>query len=467
MIESGPEKLVRRQRGAFLAGPFGRIVARPWLDPVMLWTLRRQIFPTSRLWAAAIAADGDSDRFVAGIGRAPARLPARSRLERAVQRVAATDRAFRRADRAWLDAYFDIAPSHAALCEIEREWRRTSQARFAARRFVAPLVRSIRPPAVRFAIPGPDEVTVGYDPLHPPHVAAPTFDVRIEESRRISTSLGIEYWLRAASPLPGDMLWAHVYEPANVQNPPTAILCHGLGIETEMLNGVVDSTLCLLRQGIRVVHPSAPGHNRRCMPGWYGGEQLLATQPLGAIETLQATAVEFAMLIRWARAKSHGAPVALGGTSLGALTTQFMADRSRDWPSECQPDSLLLATSSALPGVLSYDSSLALAVALPAALAAKGWTREALARLAPLTDPVSPAPLPPERIFLLLGSRDTVTPYDAGMALARLWTLPASNVFLANRGHFSAAVGLLFDTGPYDALAKCLAGRLNEPAPTL
>jgi hypothetical protein len=433
----------------------------------MLWALRRQMFPTSRLWAAAIAADGDSDRFIAGVGRAPARLPARSRIERAVQHVAATDRAFRTADRAWLDAFFEVAPSHAALCGIESEWRRTSQARFAARRFMAPLVRSIRPPAVRFAIPGPDEVAARYDPMHPPRVAAPAPGVSIEESHRIATSLGTEYWLRAASPLPGDTLWAHVYEPADVRNPPTAILCHGLGIETEMLNGVVDSTLCLLRQGIRVVHPSAPGHNRRCARCWYGGEQMLATQPLGAIETLQATAVELAMLVRWARAASRGAPVALGGTSLGALTTQFMADRSRDWPSECRPDALLLATSSASAGMLSYDSSLALAVGLPEALAAKGWSRAALARLAPLTDPSGPAPVPPEQIILLLGSRDTVTPYDGGTALARLWALPAGNIFLADRGHFSAAVGLLFDSGPYDALGKCLAGRLNGPAPAL
>jgi hypothetical protein len=452
------KRLIRPRRGAFLAGPAGRILARPWFDPVMLWALRRQIFPTSRLWAAAIAADGDSDRFVEEIGRTPARMPSRSSLERAVQRVAATNREYTIADGAWLDGFFSgSTESPAALIGLEREWRRASQIRFTARRYVAPLVRSMRPPPVRFAIPSPAEVAERFDPARPEYLLAPDAEASVQESQRIVTNLGIEYWLRAASPLAGDTLWAHVFEPENADNPPTAILCHGLGIESEMLNGIVDSTLYLLRCGIRVVHPSAPGHNRRCKPGWYGGEELLATQPLGAIESLRTTAVEHGMLVRWARAASNGAPVALGGTSLGALTSQFMADRSRDWPSECRPDFLLLVTSSAMPGMLSYDSSLALAVGLPEALAPQGWSREALMRLTPLTDPMAPAPLPAARIFLVLGSRDTVTPYDGGTALVRLWNLPPANVFLAERGHFSAAISLLFDAGPYDALADGLS----------
>ncbi|MEX2299015.1 MAG: hypothetical protein WD715_16485 [Dongiaceae bacterium] len=458
MTVANSERLVRPQRGAFLGGPLGRIVARPWFDPVMLWTLRRQAFPGSRLWAAALAAEGDSDRFLAEIGRAPARMPSQSALQRAVQPIAAANSAFLAADRAWLEGFFGADTAQGRLIELERAWRHASHSRFASRRHVVPLVRSIRPPSVRFAIPGIGDVAARFDPAKPQHISPPAATMQPETSRRIATNFGTEYWLRAPSPLSGDTLWAHVYEPDNVENPPTAILCHGLGVETEMMNGVVDSTLCLLRRGIRVVHPSAPGHNRRCGPGWYGGEQMLATQPIGAIETLQATAVELGMLVRWARAASKGAPVALGGTSLGALTAQFMVDRSRDWPAECRPDFLLLATSSALTGMLSYDSSLAAAVGLPAALTAQGWTRDTLSRLASFTDPTGPAPLPPERIFMLLGSRDTVTPYDGGMALARLWDLPPANVFLADRGHFSAAIGLLFDAGPYDALADALCG---------
>jgi hypothetical protein len=41
--------------------------------------------------------------------------------------------------------------------------------------------------------------------------------------------------------------------------------------------------------------------------------------------------------------------------------------------------------------------------------------------------------------------------------------LPGRNVFRCKRGHFSAAIGLLFDRAPYDALAD----RLNAPARAL
>jgi hypothetical protein len=456
---TGP-RLQRPQRGAFLAGPLGHLIARPWFDRVALWSIRRQILPGSRLWAAATVSDGDVDRFVDAVGRAPVRMPSRAMLRRALAQIVAEDRAFCDVDRAWDEGFFgDTDVGEPALIDLERQWRRRSQIRAAGRRHVAPFVRRIRPPCVRYAIPSPADVAAQFDPGRPPNLAAPANGLEPTRSRAIRTSYGIEYWLTGASPIAGDALRAHVYEPAGIENPPTAILCHGLAMETEMLNGIVDSTLWLLSQGIRVVLPSAPDHNRRCKPGWYGGEALLATQPLGAIEHLQAMAYELAILVRWARARSAGAPVAVGGISLGALTAQFMADRTRDWPPECRPDALLLMTTSAMAGMLPMVSSLARALDLPAALESAGWDAPALARLSPLTDPQGPAPLDPANILMLVATHDTVTPADDGMVLARRWMLPADNVILRDRGHFSAAIGLLFDRAPYMALTARLNAR--------
>ncbi len=442
-----------------LTGPLGRAIARPWFDPVALFAIGVQGFPASRLWAAASVADGNIDRFVAEIGRAPRRLPPRGMMRRALDRIVADRRDYETADRAWLDGFFGpIDEPEEHLIELERNWRRASDARYTGRRHVAPLAWYIRPPRVRYRIPSVATAMERYGPTTPLTMQPPANPAMPQESRAILTNFGLEYWLRMASPVEGDTLWAHVYEPEGVRNPPTAIMCHGLGMEFEMLGGVVDSSLYLLQHGFRVVHPSAPGHNRRCKPGWYGGEELLATQPLGSIELLRAATIELAQLIRWANAKSPGAPVVLGGTSLGALTAQFVADRTRHWPSAFRPDGLLLATTSGQTGGLATDSSLARTVGLPAALEAAGWHARALKHCALFTDPQGPAPMDPRRIVMVVADRDTVTPAEDGMVLARRWMLPGRNVIRRNRGHFSAAIGMLFDRAPYDALID----RLNE-----
>ena len=461
---SNRPRLQRPQAGSLLTGPLGRVIARPWFDPVALFAIGVQGFPASRLWAAASVADGDIDRFVDAIGRAPRRMPPRAMTVRALRRIADNQRAYAAADAAWIDGFFgSVDVPEEQLIELERHWRRVSDTRYTGRRHVAPLVWYIRPPRVRYQVPSVAAVMARYSPTTSPAVdplAAPKMP---QESRAILTNFGIEYWLRMESPLEGDTLWAHVYEPEGVRNPPTAILCHGLGMEFEMMGGVVDSSLYLMQRGFRVVHPSAPGHNRRCKPGFYGGEELLATQPLGSIELLRAATVELGQLIRWAHVKSDGAPVVLGGTSLGALTAQFVACRTRKWRSEFRPDGLFLATTSGLAGALATISSLARTVELPAALKAAGWHADALKHVALFTDPEGPAPMDPRRIVMVVADHDTVTPAEDGMALARRWMLPGSNVFRCNRGHFSAAIGLLFDRAPYDALAE----RLNAPAPTL
>ena len=54
---------------------------------------------------------------------------------------------------------------------------------------------------------------------------------------------------------------------------------------------------------------------------------------------------------------------------------------------------------------------------------------------------------------MLLGRTDDVTPFADGRALAARWRVPAENLFLPRRGHFSAAVGLLHDPAPLRRLA--------------
>jgi hypothetical protein len=65
----------------------------------------------------------------------------------------------------------------------------------------------------------------------------------------------------------------------------------------------------------------------------------------------------------------------------------------------------------------------------------------------------------PEDVVMLLGRRDTVTPFPSGLALARTWGVREENLFLRRQGHFSASLGLMRDPAPYERLVR----RLTQP----
>ena len=126
------------------------------------------------------------------------------------------------------------------------------------------------------------------------------------------------------------------------------------------------------------------------------------------------------------------------------------------WPAGWQPDALfLVATSGELLDVAT-EGSLTRGVGLPGQLGAAGWSETELSRWLPLLEPSPEPPLPPERIFLLLGSSDDLTPYPGGVELGRAWRVPQANLFIRPQGHFSVSLGLLHDTEPLDRLVAAL-----------
>ena len=70
----------------------------------------------------------------------------------------------------------------------------------------------------------------------------------------------------------------------------------------------------------------------------------------------------------------------------------------------------------------------------------------------PLLEPGPTPAVPPERIVVVLGSEDEITPYASGTELVRSWRIPAENVFVRRLGHFSAALGLYHDAAPFRRL---------------
>ena len=438
---------------ACLRSPLGNLVARPWFDRTAMHLLWRWFFPLSRLWAAARAAEGSPERFLAEIPDVPA-LPGRALLERRLRRFEAARSRVLDSERAWEAAFFgdsDVAPDGLAETERARLFRRNGYN--AARRLFAPWRTAGRAAPIRWEIPSPDEVAADFghlaaDPAQA--FAAPDPMPPVAESRRFSAVPGRrERWIRFASPSArmNDEVIARIYEPEGVADPPTLIFGHGICVEFDHWRGLVDEIEALAAMGIRVVRPEAPWHGRRVPDGRYGGEMFIASAPRGALDHFTAAAREWAVLMDWCR-RTSDAPVAIGGSSLGAMTAQVVADKARFWPERLRPDAMLLITHTGRIADAALYGAMARTWSVARALAAQGWTAEGLARFMPLLDPAGVPAVPPENIVTVLGSRDDVTPFASARLLIGEWRVPPENRFIWRRGHFSVPLTMLRNPAP-------------------
>ena len=447
---------------ACLRSPLGGLVARPWFDRAALAFLSGWFFPLSRLWAAARAAEGSVERCLA---EAP--MPSAPRLER---RLAARLARFERAraaalasERAWEDAFFGpAAPASDALAAAERTRLFDRHAYNALRRLFAPFAAHGRARPFRWRIPDPADVEALYGGFlaEPARAFAPPAPMpSVRASHAFPAAPGRrDYWLRFPSPSArmADEVMARVYEPLDAADPPTLIFGHGIGVEFDHWRGVADEIEALAAMGVRVVRPEAPWHGRRVPEGHYGGEYFVATAPCGALDHFTAAAREWAVLIDWCRRAGQG-PVAIGGSSLGAMTAQIVSDRARGWPARLRPDAMFLVThcgriEEAMQG------SLARAWGIAEATRARGWTEERAGRFTPLLDPVDGTAVPPGNIVSVLGARDSVTPYGGARALLDRWGVPAENRFEWRRGHFSVPLTMLRRRAPLVRFREVLAG---------
>jgi pimeloyl-ACP methyl ester carboxylesterase len=264
-------------------------------------------------------------------------------------------------------------------------------------------------------------------------------------------------WLEWPSLL-GDTARARVYTPTDTADPPSLIYLHGIGMEMEMWRAQTEPVNALAADGgIRVIRPEGPWHGRRMLPGYHGGEPALAFAPKGYIDLIQAWVTETAQLIQWARATSRG-PVAVAGLSLGALTAQIVGTAARHWPAAARPDVMFLVCTSGDILEVSFEGAFARGLGVSEALQRAGWDHDDLARWRGLLEPRGAPVMPPERIVMLLGRHDSVTPYRGGLALSRRWEIPKRNLYVANRGHFSTPLGLHQDPAPLHRAIELLKG---------
>jgi pimeloyl-ACP methyl ester carboxylesterase len=442
----------------------GWLFGWPWLDPVASWALRRWYFPLSRLWAAASIAAGSPERFFEAAPLDPLRSR-RYGLQELLTRFEESRVYAEAVDAAWHRAFFEESgmggpgPSPVECLAFERA-RLASRHRYHAMRW--DFRKFLRPelPSVRYAIPTPEDVDAAYGAaLTEPAMLfqAPDPMPEVSVSRRIPVQDGHDYWLSFQSPSArlGDRVFARVHEPAGIENPPTIIFGHGVCIEFDHWRGLIDEAGGLRGRGFRVIRPEAPWHGRRAPRGTYGGERMIATFPMGSLDLLTGAVREWAILADWARRTSSG-PLSFGGSSLGAMTAQLVADRARDWPRRLRPDALLLITHCWQLDDAMQAGELMRIWGGQEMVEAQGWSEE---RVHAYLSLLAPGPVPglsPDRIVTILGRRDCITPFASGLKLIDRWGVPEANRFIWDRGHFSIPVTLMRSAAPFERFCELM-----------
>lgn len=439
----------------------GLLLSWPWFDRVGLTLLKRAFFPTSRAFAAAEMAMSDIARFYETVPM-PRRFEDDHRLAKALHHHGLARAAHDAIAAAWEATFFRARASTPAERQALEAARATHAHAYnlTRRHFGFLLPRSL--PRIRLETFSPDQAAAVYGaaladakPFFAPPDPLPT----VEVSEPIPGAVGTDTWLRFKSPSPrlGDTVYARVHTPVGVTDPPTIILGHGVCVEFDNWIGLVDEADALTAAGLRVIRPEAPFHGRRRPPGYFGGEKLIGTFPLGALDAFTGALQEWAVIAAWARATSKGG-LAFGGTSLGALTAQLAADRSADWPEALRPQALLLITHNGSMHETILKGELVNLFASAHEAEAVGWTEELIDAYFGLVDPKRPLVVPGHRIVSILGKRDTVTPFASGEPLLARWGVPPENVFIFDRGHFSVPMTLIRNGAPVQRFCEVMGG---------
>lgn len=439
----------------------GTLLARPWFDGAGLYGLRHWFFPLSRLWAAARACHGDAERFWDEVPM-PGRLEHRDRLIAALARFETARASVNAIEAEWRRVMFGAEDSTEHYRTAVEAARIEARHAYNSTRRNFRFLLSRRVPRVRMAIETPEQTAAIYGPATSDlaaFVAPPEPMPPVERSRSIASATGVDYWLRFESPSRrlADQVVARVHERAGAKDPPTIIFGHGICVEFDHWRGMIDECRALAALGFRVIRPEGPWHGRRVPDGSFGGEKVIAAFPTGALDTFTGALREWSVLADWARRHSSG-PLAFGGSSLGALTAQFAADRSSDWPERLRPQALFLVTHTGDIAEAVLKGALTTMWGDPAEAERRGWSEELAGRYLGLLAPSRELPVAPDRIVSVLGKRDVVLPFASGKNLIERWRVPDENAFIWDRGHFSVPMTLVRNDAPQRRLAEVVKG---------
>ncbi len=431
----------------------------PWFDPVSSWALRRLFVPSSLLWAAAEQAGTSVERFF-DAAQLPRKSANEKKLAEALVQTAAARAIAQSRERAWQQAFFGTGTAGPdARREIEAARYAASHAYNLARRHFGFMLRN-DPPRIRSVTQGPEEIAAIYgaqfERLSLEGIA--NGNAAVEVSKKIDRAAGTDYWLRFPSPsaLLGDTVYARVLEPHGVDNPPTVIFGHGICIEFDHWRGLIDEARTLRAEGFRVIRPVAPWHGRRRPLGSFGGQPIMTRIPGGLFDAFTGAAQEWAVIANWVRQQSD-APLAYGGTSLGALIAQFAAEKIGERNPRLKADGLFLITHSGRMSDATFHGDMANLLGVDLNAEQQGWSRERIEAGLGLLDPARLPAVKPERIVTVLGKRDRITPYASGLSLIDSWGVPDENRFVWDRGHFSMPLTMIRNPAPVARFREVMA----------
>jgi hypothetical protein len=447
---------------AMLRTPVGPLLARPWFDSLALGTIAHWFIPLSRLWAAARAAEGSVERYFEEAAITPTpRL--QSTVQRTLSRFETVRHRVLEIEHQWENVIFaPHEPAAETAIDIERARLFQRSEYNNLRRIFIPLRLAAKVEPIKWQIPSPAEVAAIYDPLVDDPAKAfalPAPMPKVTISHPVQGQDGERsYWLRFASPAArmADQVIARVYEPADSANAPTLIFGHGICVEFDHWRGLVDEVEAMVKMGIRVVRPEAPWHGRRVPDGMYGGEKFIATAPIGALDLFTSAAREWSVLIDWFRTTTT-TPIAIGGSSLGAMTAQTIADKARYWPQRLRPDAMFLVTHCGHIEDAVVHGELAKTWGIAQATMKHGWRSDVVRHYMPLLEAEGQPVMSPDNIVTVLGDHDNVTPFDGARTLNDEWGLPAENRFVYRRGHFSIPIGMMREHAPLRRLQQILS----------
>ena len=437
----------------YLEGLKGKLFMAPWFDAIALNIVARWYCPLSRAWAAATISGGSPELF--GNEIAASGLNCDQYL-RVLNKVSKSNQEFSEICNTWETYFFDKEnPNPNDLIESQISLVAGEHRQLSMRRYFFSLRPHIQP--LKLSIATPQEVESIHTNLlkENPFPSPPT--AKIDKSASVYGEWGEEFHLKTPVPFckKNDIVRAQVFMPHDGNIKGTFICLHGILLDPAMWNNLAYPVKALTREGIRVVLPTGPWHGRRTPKGQFGGENILRCGPLGFIEALRRWVPEVAIWTRWARSTSPS-PVGLGGVSLGGLCAQLSSTAANDWPDSDRHDALILITTSGDMNDVAFNSNIGDKLNLTREIKRKGWTTQTLKRWLPLLQPTIRPPLMRNKIVMLLGSADRLTPFEGGLLLSRNWEVPEENLFIRRQGHFTGALGLSHDSTPLKRFVEIL-----------
>lgn len=428
------------------------IIARPWLDPICLWAITQKIMPLSKLWALVGDPTGNIEQLWAQIPplkQRPSFAKMYDLLKYWQKEAVAQEQLWQHI--MWANQDFSDEKIWQVNQHKQQAWQRWI---IQGKRKLLPYASSLRLPKINFHVPNASHQPIITDAIFQQLISLSQKLPVINVSKKLPTQKGQQYWLTFSNGL--ENVWATVFEPPLSKNQGTFIYCHGWGVEGELSGLPLEPEIGhLIDCGVRVIRLESSAHGRRCPPGYYDGEHIFASAPPALVEFMMQQVHEIGVLLHWCKLENKG-PVALGGTSLGALSSQTYVSLNKRLQLYPQPDILYLSATDPNILALAGDSQLCIKSGLSAALTQAGWSKEKLDGYQPLVQVSAEPPINPNHIIMVMGNKDQVTSYHRAKELAIKWQVRPNHLFERRQGHFSLQLGLLGDQAPINSLYHLL-----------